>query len=165
MKEPYENHRTNYQNNYGHFWAQLWGKCIHIILLIALLIFPLQFGMIKSRSHYLRGPKLQIPWFLGFWTHHQAPKPTLSIFGDTRTPKQNQETPWNMFDVFVNLGINIVGNLERLCIFCFWNFEYLIICQKLWRWESEDDENWLNKISQILDMNFISIKKHGIERW
>ena len=63
-------------------------------ILMAQLIFPLHFGLIKSRFHYFRSPKLQISWFLSVSTRHQAPKPTLFIFGETRTPKKNQEKIW-----------------------------------------------------------------------
>ena len=55
------------------FLGKFWGKCIWMILLIALfiyLLFPPQIGIIKSRLHYLRGPKLSIPWFLDFWTYY-----------------------------------------------------------------------------------------------
>ena len=44
---------------------------------------------------------------MDFWTCPDPPKPTIFIFGDTRTPKENQEIPWNIFenDLFVNMGI------------------------------------------------------------
>ena len=45
-------------------------------------MFPLRIGIIKSRFHYFRGPKLQISWFLSVSTRHRAPKPTLFIFGE-----------------------------------------------------------------------------------
>ena len=32
------------------------------------------------------------------------------------------------------------------------------VYQILWSWAPENDENWLNKISKIMDMNFISIR-------
>ena len=46
-----------------------------------------------------------------------------------------------------------------------WVFEYLSVYQSLWWWGSENDKLWLNKISKIWDMNFISIKKHEMESW
>ena len=33
------------------------------------------------------------------------------------------------------------------------------------RWRPGNDEDWLNKIYKILDMYFISIKKHEMEIW
>ena len=33
------------------------------------------------------------------------------------------------------------------------------VCQFCWRWAQENYENWLNKISETMDMEFISIKK------
>ena len=35
----------------------------------------------------------------------------------------------------------------------------------VWRWAPGNDEIWLNKISKIMDMNFIPIKKHEMEIW
>ena len=81
-------------------------------------MFLLQIGLIKSRFHYFKGPKLQIPWFLGFSTRHQAPKPTLFIFGDTRTPKTNQEKSWEYLKTIifcVHMGINNFENCWKAC--------------------------------------------------
>ena len=33
------------------------------------------------------------------------------------------------------------------------------------RWAPENDKKWLSKRFKILDINFISIKKHGMEIW
>ena len=41
----------------------------------------------------------------------------------------------------------------------FSSFGYLIFYQNLWRWALGNDEDWVNEISKIMDMNFISIKK------
>ena len=48
----------------------------------------------------------------------------------------------------------------------FWNFKI----SKFWKLEKSKMrtgkyEVWLNKISKILDMNFISIKKHEMAIW
>ena len=57
---------------------------------------------------------------------------------------------------------HVLKMFESICTvvpfysFRFWNFGFLIRYQVLWRWAPEKDENWLNKISKAMDMNFIS---------
>ena len=40
-----------------------------------------------------------------------------------------------------------------------------VFYQTLWGWAAENDDIWLNKISEVLDMNSISIKNHEMEIW
>ena len=44
----------------------------------------------------LEKPKLLISMISGIWARHQAPKPTLFIFGDTRTSQKEKEKHWNI---------------------------------------------------------------------
>ena len=123
-------------------------------------------GLITFRFYYVRDQK---PYFSsGFGdVSRPPPNPILFIFADTRTPNTNQENSWGMFDkyfcFFVNMGI-MIWNLSKIRVqyFCFFSFfrnsEYLTRYQNLWRWGSENDEHWLNKIFKIWDLNFITIK-------
>ena len=101
-------------------------------------------------------------WFRDFGTRHQAPKPIIFIFGDTRIPNKIKQNPWNMFGeyYFVNMWLEFWKMWKRRYRFLWgghvWVSHFYHI---LWRWGSEKDEDWLNQISKILDMNFISIKK------
>ena len=69
----------------------------------------------------------------------------------------------NMFEtilLFVHLGIKKMGFFGN-CMYRLLKFRIPRVYQILKGWTPENDEHWL--ISQIMDMNFISIKKHEIE--
>ena len=173
--------RETYWNNYGHCWGILYEKvCLNIrfksfLESICFRLVQSNTDFILNRLHYFQSPKLQIPWFLGFWTRRQAPKPTLFIFGDTRTPKPKSRRFSGTFLKHIYIYIYImfatmgIKNFEKrkfmhhVCLF--WNFKYLMRYQILWIWAPGNDEDWLNKIYKILDMNFISIKKHEMQIW
>ena len=59
-------------------------------------------------------------------------------------------------------GIRIFKNVHRrlcfLSLFILYKNEYLILYYILWRWGSENDKFSIKHISQILDINFISVK-------
>ena len=80
--------------------------------------------------------------------------------------------------MLVNMGIFVFEQFESIftvfrCLFsvrsllfvfpfsccCCLNFWHLMFYQTLWRWAPGNDQQMLNKISKIMDMNFISIKK------
>ena len=85
-------------------------------------------------------------WFRDFWTCPQLPKPTTFIFGDTRTPKTNQENP-QTFLKHVCVQVTKFGNSKILSFF-----------EKMgtgW-W-------WFEQILEILEMRSRSIKKHEME--
>ena len=95
--------RKGHQNVYGIFLALYGGNVLKLYFEELNHIFLLHFGIIKSRFHYFRSPKLQISWFLNVLTHHRAPQPTLCIPGETRTPWKYQEnlgTSWQKYYLY-----------------------------------------------------------------
>ena len=88
-----------YWNCFGCFWFIFRGNMFQIIGLKLRGIVLLRFGIIKSRFAYGRDNNSSFLWFRDFWTRHQAPKPTMFIFGDTRTPQTNQEKSPNILKV------------------------------------------------------------------
>ena len=108
-----------------------------------------------------------VSWFWDLGTCPTPPpkkkKPTLFIFGDTRTPTKKQEHPGKFWKHIIVVNVGNIFCFLSICIifwkFEIWNFENLMFYQDWWRWGSKNDNIWLNKISKILDMNFVSIKK------
>ena len=109
--------------------------------------FPLHFGLIKSRFHYCRGPKLQTSWFLNVLRRHQLPKPTLFIFGEARTPKTNEEKYGNILETyylwkyethFFEKKLTFERHAFFECIFvynlCIYMFENIFTKMRNWKW-------------------------------
>ena len=80
-------------------------------------------------------------WFRDFWARHQAPKPTIFIFGDTRTPKQHQKNHGTFSKNIICMKYRIFGNPRD------WHV-----------WKRRADP--FKKIHKLMDMRSISIKKH-----
>ena len=55
---------------------------------------------------------------------------------------------------------NVKITIEDMEVWEFENVWYIVFYLVLWKCATTNDENWLNQISNIMDMNFISIKKH-----
>ena len=90
------------------------------------MIFSLQIGINKSRIHYVRGPKLQISWFLNVLTRHRAPKPTLFILKGPGHFEQIKNKYGNILEhiIFGNMTINIFENFRK-CVYLFSCFVFL----------------------------------------
>ena len=128
-------------NNYGIF-LQFYGEIIFKQYFQWLnCFFPLRIGLIKSRFHYFKGPKLNISWFLDFWTRHQAPKPVIFIFGDTRIFKRNPEKHLtHVYTYFLELWESTFSKIfeSHMCSFLF--FEILSTSFCIIKCEDEDRE-------------------------
>ena len=103
------------------------------------------------------------------------------IFGRVQTPKNQHylslDTPGH-FNKIKKIHWNILKTLclyiwqsfvlkccDSPCTILFLKVWILPFYHNLWRWGSGNNEDWLNKISKILDMNFISINNHEMETW
>ena len=80
-----------------HCLAHLYGQIIEIIALKAPGNHSHQFWFDKVSILLCAGQKTQIFMLSDFWTCPGPSKPTLFIFGDTRTPNKNQENLWGIF--------------------------------------------------------------------
>ena len=95
-------------------------------------MLPLRIGLIKSRFHYFRGPKLNISWFLNVLTCFWLPKPVLFSFGEAWTPPNLLQSIWEhpgkifSFQIWVSKSSKSesqiwVSNLGPHCFeFIFW---------------------------------------------
>ena len=66
--------------------------------------------------------------------------------------------------IFVNMGIKMFDLLKVYSPFCFIRVPVLPLSNFV-KMGTGNGEIWLNKNSQIIDMNFIPIKKHEMKIW
>ena len=113
--------------------------------------------------------KAQNSKFHDFLVFEPATKTQNQHYSSSETPGHLAQSKKDMglfleHVIFVDLGI-ITNKMKLYVSFFAVNFGYLSVYQVLWRWAPENDANWLNKISRVMDMNSISIKKHEMDIW
>ena len=101
-------------------------------------------------------------WFLDFWTCPFFPKPIILIFGDSRTPKKNQEDP----QTFLKKSICI--NLRKLELHDFANLwidghrtRMKIRLKKSWKswiWDQYLSKSTKWKICSMVPISFKNLK-------
>ena len=78
------------------------------------------------------------------------------------------ESSWTNI-IYVNMGLNKIEKFRNMYVPCtiLSNIEYHILYYILYyvlrKWGSGNEQFYINKMYESLDMNFISIKKHEME--